>query len=81
MGVREEMLNGSDWDRWVSDQGIERDEKMKVEAALIVIKEDKPIDKLLLEKKSKFLLGALPNNDIKLDHPSISKRHACIYFG
>lgn len=75
------MLNGSDWDKWVSDQDIEQDEKMRPAATLIVTREDKPIDKLFLEHKSKFFFGNQQTNDFKLDHPSISKIHACIYYG
>lgn len=46
----------------------------------MVIKEDKPIDKLFMDKKSKYFLGAIPTNDFKLEHPSISKIHACLFF-
>ena len=52
---------------------------------MIVIKEDKPVDKLFLEKRSKFFFGNQEANKepkiIKLEHPSISKVHACVYFG
>jgi pSer/pThr/pTyr-binding forkhead associated (FHA) protein len=53
---------------------------MRPVVSLTVIREDKPIDKLYLEKKNKFFLGSHQSNDFKLDHPSISKTHACIYF-
>jgi hypothetical protein len=35
----------------------------------------------LIVLKDKLFFGAMPTNDFKLDHPSISKIHACIYFG
>ena len=47
---------------------------------LLVTRDGKPIDKLFLEKKAKFMLGTLPINDFHLQHPSISKLHASIYF-
>ncbi len=53
---------------------------MRATASIIVTKEEKPIDKLFLEKKSKFFFGSHSSSDFKLDHPSISKSHACIYF-
>lgn len=74
------MHKNIDWDHWVADQGLETDEKMRPAVSLTVIREEKPIDKLFLEKKSKFFFGSQQGNDFKLDHPSISKMHACIYF-
>lgn len=81
MTVREEIRNGSDWPRWIADQGIEPQEKMRPAVSLIVIKDDKPIDKLFLEKKNKFFFGSQQFNEFKLEHQSISKTHACIFFG
>jgi hypothetical protein len=48
MAIREEIRNGSDWPRWITDQGTENNEKMCPVVSLIVIKDDKPIDKLFL---------------------------------
>lgn len=54
---------------------------MRPTVTVTVIKDEKPIDKLFLEKKSKFFLGNHQTNEFRLEHPSISKMHACIYFG
>ena len=58
MNIRQEILKGTDWEEWVNDQGVEKNEKKHFEASLVVIKEDKPIDKLVLDKKKKrFFFG------------------------
>lgn len=81
MNVREEYIKGTDCEKWVNDQGVQNNPKKWPTLELTVLKDDKPIDKLFLEKKSKFYFGALPTCEYKLDHPSISKVHACIFFG
>ena len=58
---------------------MESDKTLWPELSLIVIRDEKPIDKLFLENRNKFLFGSVKNCDFPLDHPSISKQHACIY--
>jgi hypothetical protein len=53
---------------------------LRAAVSLIVVKDEKAIDKLFLEKKGKFFFGSHKYNEYKLDHNSISKTHACIYF-
>ena len=57
VSIREEIINGSDWEKWIVDQRIESNEKRRGVMSLVVIKEDKPIDKLFLEKKAMFFFG------------------------
>ena len=57
VSIREEIINGSDWEKWIIDQRIESNEKRRGVMSLVVIKEDKPSDKLLLEKKAMFFFG------------------------
>ena len=80
MSVRKEVVDGSGTEKWIEDQGVETDHRKRREVTLLVSKENKPIDKLYLEKKAKFMLGKAPSNDFCLEHPSISKTHACIYY-
>ena len=46
----------------------------------MVQKDGKKVDKLFLENKNAFYFGnPSSNSTFKLDHPSISKNHACIF--
>lgn len=78
--VRGDIVKQTDTEKWLLTQQLEEDPELYPEVSLIVIKDNQPIDKLLLENKNYFLFGAHPKVNFKLEHPSISKFHAAIYF-
>ena len=61
-------------------QNLEEDGQLFPEVSLVILKEGQPIDKLLLENKNYFLFGSHSKCQFKLEHPSISKFHAAIFF-
>lgn len=50
------------------------------EANMVVEKEGNEVDNLMLTDKNIFMLGSHEASDFKLEHGSISKFHASIYF-
>lgn len=80
MGVRDDIIRLNDSEKWLLDQNCETDPSLFPEVDLVVQKEDKNIDKLFLEKRNCFLFGSEAKNSFRLEHPSISKFHAGIYF-
>ena len=48
--------------------------------SLLVIKNGVAVDTVQLKGKSHILFGRLPNCDVRLEHPSISRYHAVVQF-
>jgi len=54
---------------------------MFADVTLTVLKDSKQLSKLSLDKsKNYYLFGSLKTSDFHLEHPTISRFHACIFF-
>ena len=80
MFIREEIRKGIDVERWLVNNGLERTSLLWPKCFLKCWKEGKIVDKLELTHRPYHTLGSLDTNNFKLDHPSISKSHAVIFF-
>ena len=78
--IREQIQKGQDNQAWIKDQNIEKDPDLWPDSNLIVEKTDGQADTLLLHNKNFFLIGRAQSNDLSIDHPSVGKNHAVIYF-
>ena len=74
------MKDNTDFSKWLQDQNLEEDKALWPEANLVVEKEGDEVDSLVLAGRNRFILGNHPSADFKLEHGSISKFHAGLYF-
>ena len=74
------MKDNTDSRKWLEEQNVESDRHLWPEAYVVVEKEGDEVDNLVLSGKNVFLFGGHSSNDFRLDHGSLSKFHAGIYF-
>ena len=74
------MKDSTDFSQWLRDQNLEEDKALWPEANLVVEKEGNEVDSLVLAGRNRFILGSRPSSDFRLEHGSISKFHAGLYF-
>lgn len=79
MKIRNDIIENNELINWITNCfDLITDDCYLPTINLIVNKNNQTIDHILLKNKSFYTFGILPENDIKLDHPSISRYHSVI---
>ncbi len=79
--IRKDIVDDIELEHWLfATFPLQEDKRSLPSIKLEVSKDNKPIDDVLLDGKSYYLMGALPKKcDYVMSHPSISRLHACIF--
>lgn len=82
MRIRDQFTKCIDSKQWIENNlSLQSDSNMFADVALTVLKDSKQISKISLDKKKNYyLFGSLKTSDFPLEHPTISRYHACIFF-